>query len=586
MAADAVTDLGEIIKAAKRRPQSCAMLIGPDGPVIEAHPKKPVEMMRRAAKARGGGPKGAQGILTVEGKCLTLTCENDDVPASLPRMVRRFLAGQGFPLKVAFVLPSGGRMEDGEDEVAALAEEPPVAAPPAASAAPAAPAPPAPPVPPPQPMRRAAAAPPPPPSSAPGPRAAVAPETQAMLARRLAAAAEAVRGLPADGSGVAERLGKALALVRAALLRGDAAGAEAGLATIETALERLRDGPGMGAAARSTAVVPPEHAAPVRDLGARVTALAAAAPGIGRVLARAMLELVMALQLGNMQRAAQIRARVEQALQKEAPTATAAASVPGSVPGSKTEAPDAATETPDKVAAKAAKLKEVFPGVSDDWTTAMAEELTGAVGDELLSNPKRRAHFFGQVLQEVGARGTLSENLNYTPEALIATFKYFRDNPDDATKYGRTADHPADPEAIANLAYGGRKELGNGDSDSGDGWKYRGRGLIQLTGKAGYERFTKLHEEVYGEKVDFVADPDLLLQPKYAMRSALMYWKDNGLFEIADEGVTREASDRITAKVNKHTKSYEDRWKNSQKLDASGVLADDAEDAPQVPPPP
>ncbi|WP_227461267.1 glycoside hydrolase family 19 protein [Cupriavidus pauculus] len=115
-------------------------------------------------------------------------------------------------------------------------------------------------------------------------------------------------------------------------------------------------------------------------------------------------------------------------------------------------------------------------------------------------------------------------------------------------------------------AYGGRAELGNGDYASGDGWRYRGRGLKQLTGRANYKAFAKWHATLQSEWpqeiLDFEANPELLVQPKYAARSAAYFWVDHALHEIADKGSTDAHVNSITAIVNFHTDSYAARVKN------------------------
>lgn len=558
MASDEAPDVGEIIKAARRRPHACAIVIGPDGPIIEAHPKKPTEMMRRAAKARGGGPKGAQGVLTVEGKTFMLACEADDVPAALPRIVRRYLADLGHPLKVIFNLPSGANLDDAEDG-------PPV---PGASGlqvgSDAVPAPP---------LRndpRAAVAqgpvPPPPPAD---------PKLAAAVSDRLKRAILQARGMPPDRS---DRLMRALALVWQRMGLGDLTGADAALAQIEAALAKGSQTPPSPSRTKPPTArppsdtmqdVPPGHRDRVLALARQAKALAPADPSLARKVASAVLQIVLAFQLGNPQRAEKLIAATDRAVPK--PSATAPMT-------------PLSLET-QKATQKAANLKKVFSKLPDAMLMEIAAELGTPAAEALLSNPKRRAHFFGQALQEVGQGGAMSEDLHYRVENLTK-FKYFKDHPEEAQLYGKTASKKADPEAIANRAYGGRADLGNGDIASGDGWRFRGRGLIQLTGRANYTAFEKWHNATYDEKIDLVSktgNPDLLVQPKYAVRSALWFFMKNKLFEIADEGVTEDTSNRITKRVNKHTDSYQNRWKNTQDLNAKGALEEEPADLLKVP---
>ncbi len=217
-------------------------------------------------------------------------------------------------------------------------------------------------------------------------------------------------------------------------------------------------------------------------------------------------------------------------------------------------------------------LSGVFPGAPEELLAAIAKEIDLQIKTGKLDNPERLAHFFGQVRQEVGDKAQLVEGFDYPADRLGPVFAYFRRNPALAQRFGRTADHPADRQAIANHTYANRN--GNGDIASGDGWRYRGRGLIQTTGRANYHAFTHSHAELFGEEVDFEANPDLLTQPKYAVRSALFYWVDNGLFAIADRGVNDSTANAITRVINRLTPeaSKKARWKHAEGFYLSGVF--------------
>ncbi|MEO1405486.1 MAG: hypothetical protein AAFV54_03220, partial [Pseudomonadota bacterium] len=101
-----------------------------------------------------------------------------------------------------------------------------------------------------------------------------------------------------------------------------------------------------------------------------------------------------------------------------------------------------------------------------------------------INTSRRLAHFIGQGLIETGWLRYTEENLNYSREALIATFSYYRDNPDLARQHARK------PELIANTVYGRHPTLGN--TEPGDGWRYRGRGFIQLTGRDNYQKYSDI----------------------------------------------------------------------------------------------
>lgn len=217
------------------------------------------------------------------------------------------------------------------------------------------------------------------------------------------------------------------------------------------------------------------------------------------------------------------------------------------------------------------RLTSVFPGADTDRLAQIAREIDFQIVTARLDSPDRLAHFFGQVQQEVGQRLRLVESLDYGADRLGSIFRYFRRNPDEALRFGRTADHPADQEAIANRAYADRN--GNGDIESGDGWRFRGRGLKQVAGRANYRAFTEDHAQLFGELIDFEAEPELLGTPRYAARSALWFWRANDLFALADAGINRAAADSITAIINPGTDSYYQRWENVRDLNASAVFA-------------
>lgn len=204
------------------------------------------------------------------------------------------------------------------------------------------------------------------------------------------------------------------------------------------------------------------------------------------------------------------------------------------------------------------RLSSVFPAADADKLSAVARELDLRVVSGQIDTRERMVHFLAQMRQEAGSDAQLVENLNYKPSSLRAIFTYFADHPDAADRYGRVEGaHRADQVAIANLAYANRN--GNGDAATGDGWTYRGRGLFHLTGRGHYRDFTEWHETTFGGGIDFEAEPDLASEPMYAARSAIFFWLTNGLPELADAGLTDEATDAITARINLHTASYEDR---------------------------
>jgi putative chitinase len=135
-----------------------------------------------------------------------------------------------------------------------------------------------------------------------------------------------------------------------------------------------------------------------------------------------------------------------------------------------------------------------------------------------INTPKRQACFIGQTMHESGGFKQLKENLNYSAKALMNTWPSRFPDMDTAEKFERQ------PEKIANKVYSGRM----GNTEDGDGAKYIGRGLIQLTGKDNYKAFG----DAIGE--DLVANPQLVEEPRYAALSAGWFWNKRGLNALAD----------------------------------------------------
>jgi putative chitinase len=162
------------------------------------------------------------------------------------------------------------------------------------------------------------------------------------------------------------------------------------------------------------------------------------------------------------------------------------------------------------------------------------------------NTPLRLAHFLAQCGHESGNFKAISENLNYSAKGLLGTFsKYF--NSTTAKQYERK------PEMIASKVYGGR--MGNGDESTKDGWKFRGRGYIQLTGKNNYTAFTKFIGE------DCIANPDLVAT-KYPLASAAFFFDSNKLWATCDKGATDSDITAVTRRVNGGTIGLADRIKH------------------------
>mgnify|MGYP000527453503 CR=1 FL=1 len=185
------------------------------------------------------------------------------------------------------------------------------------------------------------------------------------------------------------------------------------------------------------------------------------------------------------------------------------------------------------------KLKGVIPDSVISQIDSVKEKFE-------INTALRLAHFLAQCGHESGNFKLTQENLNYSGKGLLGTFpKYF--NAETAILYERK------PEKIANVVYANR--MGNGDKTSGDGYKFRGRGYIQLTGHDNYAAFGK----AIGE--DILASPDLVAT-KYPLLSAAWFFYKNGLNKIADEGATDAVVTKVTKRVNGGTIGLPDRIKH------------------------
>lgn len=186
-------------------------------------------------------------------------------------------------------------------------------------------------------------------------------------------------------------------------------------------------------------------------------------------------------------------------------------------------------------------LEKIAPRTKNEVLDKFVEPLN-SLGEKygILENNKRVASFLAQIAHESGGFNFTKENLNYSENALNAVFgKYFRDV--DAADYARQ------PEKIASRVYADR--MGNGDEESGDGWKYRGRGLIQLTGKNNYSKFAEDNDMSLEEVVDYLETDE------GAVASAVWFWDTNNLNRYADD----DDFVGLTKRINGGTNGLEDR---------------------------
>jgi putative chitinase len=166
-----------------------------------------------------------------------------------------------------------------------------------------------------------------------------------------------------------------------------------------------------------------------------------------------------------------------------------------------------------------------------------------------VNTPLRIAHFMAQIEHESGLK-PIAENLNYSAAGLRSTFgRHFLEV--ESVMFARK------PEQIANRAYANR--MGNGNEKSGDGWKFRGRGFIQLTGKANYIVASK------DTRIDFLNNPDLLLEEANAMIAALWFWNKNKLNDLADKNDIKAVTKTINGGFNglAHRTELFKKWKTA-----------------------
>jgi putative chitinase len=184
---------------------------------------------------------------------------------------------------------------------------------------------------------------------------------------------------------------------------------------------------------------------------------------------------------------------------------------------------------------------------------AVIAQIPGVIEKFQINTPLRLAHFLAQCGHESGGFRLTKGKLNYSAKGLMGIFKKYFPNEALANQYARN------PEKIANKVYGNR--MGNGPEASGEGFKYCGRGYIQLTGKDNYTAFGKSINE------DLTKDPTVVAG-KYALLSAGWFFSKNGLNKLADGGATDAVVTQITKRVNGGTIGLADRIKHFKEYHA------------------
>jgi putative chitinase len=206
-------------------------------------------------------------------------------------------------------------------------------------------------------------------------------------------------------------------------------------------------------------------------------------------------------------------------------------------------APATPAPTPTTIPSSSFKLDKL-KGHIPDSVLAQIPDTAAKFG---ITNPLRLAHFLSQCGHESGGWKATSENLNYSSKGLMGIFKKYFPTLALAEQYARK------PIAIASRVYGGR--MGNGAEPTQEGYKFRGRGYIQLTGKDNYTAFDKFVPE------EIIANPDLVAT-KYPLMSAAWFFNKNGLWAICDKGSSEAVVTAVTKRVNGGTIGLPDRIKH------------------------
>jgi putative chitinase len=212
-------------------------------------------------------------------------------------------------------------------------------------------------------------------------------------------------------------------------------------------------------------------------------------------------------------------------------TARPEAAGPGSAEGM------AAAPAPPHAFVTAELLRRLGVAAAEEW----AAVLHPACRQRGITTPLRLAHFLGTILHESVQLSHLVESLNYTPEALLRTWPA-RFTAAQAARCGRRQGQLADQEEIAEIAYGGR--MGNGPAGSGDGWRYRGRGVIQITGRTNYLNTAA------ALGVPFAQLPAWLETRHGAAEAAAWWWAARGCNTLADAGLDEAAIEAVRRRVN------------------------------------
>jgi putative chitinase len=186
-------------------------------------------------------------------------------------------------------------------------------------------------------------------------------------------------------------------------------------------------------------------------------------------------------------------------------------------------------------------LKQIMPHLSGEKRADYISPLQAAMTEFEITTPIREAAFLAQIAHESAELTVFVENLNYRADRLLEVWPRLFPDPPTAAPFG------GNPEKLANYVYANK--IGNGDEASGDGWRFRGRGAIQITGRDNYAKYGSMLN------LDLVNNPDQAATPVVGFRTAGLYWRENGLNELADADMI----ETITYRINKRKEGLKDR---------------------------
>lgn len=211
------------------------------------------------------------------------------------------------------------------------------------------------------------------------------------------------------------------------------------------------------------------------------------------------------------------------------------------------------------------QMQKMWPDIASSKIQPIMDELNANLDAYQLNTRLRQSHFFAQVFGEIGAKFSLREDIsNYTAKNLMALSSYYKAHPEEAKIDAKVSPKELKVKTITNKWYMDRnrpKHLALGNIKDGDGYKFIGRGLKQTTGRYNYSVFTKVYPKIWpnDSEVDFTETPELLEQPKYASRSAIVFWLDKSLYTVADTGATDTVVDKITKVINQYAPNKKER---------------------------